>query len=213
MSKNVLRVVAIGAFLLVVLVAGRLIQGVPASPSAGTGDPSGNGTPSSSAPLDTGGDDGRVVAEYDRSAFKHWSDPDGNGCDAREDALAAALQLTLTDGQCDVAGEWVSIYDGEATSDPSSFDVDHIVPLAEAWRSGADRWNDERREEFANDQQNLLVVSASSNRSKSDKGPDEWLPPNVEFHCLYVERYVSVKTKYDLRISKVERRAIQRLNC
>jgi hypothetical protein len=65
--------------------------------------------------------------------------------------------------------------------------IDHVVPLAEAWRSGAAAWNADQRERFANDlvDPQLIAVSASSNRSKGDQDPAEWKPPRRVTWCLY----------------------------
>jgi hypothetical protein len=64
-----------------------------------------------------------------------------------------------------------------STTNASGFDVDHFVPLAEAWDSGAANWDSATRQAFANDldfSMSLIAVTASSNRSKSDRDPAEW---------------------------------------
>ncbi len=94
---------------------------------------------------------------------------------------------------------------------PGSFDIDHMVPLKEAWVSGADLWTPERRQAFANDLgygDSLIAVSASSNRSKSDKDPARWMPPNFAVHCTYVAAWVAVKYRWNLAMDDAERQKV-----
>ncbi|WP_420446040.1 GmrSD restriction endonuclease domain-containing protein [Candidatus Poriferisodalis sp.] len=141
---------------------------------------------------------------YDRALFKHWVDADGDGCDARREVLIAeAVAAPSVGARCSLSGgEWLSRYDGKtASGNGSSFDVDHMVPLAEAWESGARNWTEDRREAYANDlgyADSLIAVSASSNRSKGARDPAEWLPPAQGVHCWYTAAWVQVKTRWDL---------------
>lgn len=158
-------------------------------------------------------DDQQVsTAGYSRDLFPTWLDLDGNGCDAREDTLTVESLAPVARNGCDVtAGEWVSIYDGVATTDPSILDVDHIVPLAEAWRSGAHAWEGDRRARFANDldyPDHLIAVTASSNRSKGDSPPNEWRPPDESSWCRYATAWVRVKVTWDLSGTTAEREAL-----
>lgn len=94
---------------------------------------------------------------------------------------------------------------------PSTFDIDHLVPLAEAWGSGANAWSAEQRTAFANDlgfRPSLIAVSASSNRSKGDRDPAEWMPPAANEHCRYLRTWVAVKTRWRLAIDVAEKRAL-----
>jgi hypothetical protein len=151
---------------------------------------------------------------YDRDLFNHWVDADGDGCDTRREVLIAEARVKprVTAG-CDLrGGRWFSYYDGVRTSDDSSFDIDHMVPLAEAWDSGARRWNARTRQRFANDlgdRRALVAVSASSNRSKSDRDPREWMPRPVA-RCRYVREWTAVKTRWRLTVDKREKRALLR---
>lgn len=151
---------------------------------------------------------------YDRSLFPHWSDGDGNGCDARDDTLVAQDRSgNLTEADCGgaMSGEWVSMYDGETVGESGDLDIDHFVPLKEAWGSGAHAWSTEERERYANalDQPwHLVAVTASSNRSKSDKDPSDWMPPAQEVWCAYVWAWVQVKTDWDLSVDEAEAEAL-----
>ena len=153
-----------------------------------------------------------VVAEassgYSRNLFRHWIDADGNGCDAREEVLIAE-RLTGDVVACDVVGgRWRSAYDGVSTTDPGSFDIDHRVPLKEAWDSGAWRWNAATRQDFANDlgyPQGLIAVSAGSNRSKGDRDPAEWMPPLASQRCTYAKQWIAVKFRWRLAVDSSEK--------
>ena len=151
---------------------------------------------------------------YDRDLFTHWTDPDGDGCDTRREVLIrdSLTPVTVGDG-CEISGgTWFSIYDGFTSTDPGDFDIDHLVPLAEAWDSGAHSWSDQRREDFANDMAfrgSLIPVSATSNRSKSDQDPAEWFPPNVTFHCEYIANWLQIKSQWDLSVDEAEATAIE----
>ena len=148
-------------------------------------------------------------AGYDRDLFRHWIDADGDGCNTRREVLIAEAKVKPTvSGDCDLyGGEWYSVYDQVTTTDPSSFDVDHFIPLKEAWDSGAYAWSSDKRKEFANDLGfggSLIAVTASSNRSKSDRDPADWLPVNTGYRCSYVTNWVKVKIRWGLSVDKTE---------
>ena len=151
---------------------------------------------------------------YDRELFDHWVDLDGNGCDTRREVLIQESLTPVTVGPgCSLSGgQWQSDFDGATTTNPSDFDIDHLVPLKEAWDSGAYTWSDDRREAFANDLTSpvsLIAVSARSNRSKGAKDPAEWLPPDATFHCDYVAQWIDVKVSWDLSVDEAELAAIE----
>jgi hypothetical protein len=150
---------------------------------------------------------------YDRDKFRHWSYR-GDGCDTRDRVLVQEARVKpRVVGDCQLrGGRWLSYYDGTRTRDASAFDIDHMVPLAEAWDSGARRWNAGTRTRFANDlgdRRSLVAVSASSNRTKSDADPAEWLPRKAA-RCRYVREYVAVKTRWRLTVDAREKRVLLR---
>ena len=157
---------------------------------------------------------------YDRDLFRHWIDSDGDGCNTRREVLIeeAVIRPQLS-GDCDLSGgEWYSIYDDVTTNDPSDFDIDHLIPLKEAWDSGAHSWSASQRRAFANDLANsqaLISVTASSNRSKSDRDPADWLPPNQSYHCQYIIDWMTVKIFWNLSVDEREFQALRRVasNC
>ena len=133
--------------------------------------------------------DGVEHPGYDRDLFDHWIDADGNGCNTRCEVL---LRQQLPDGR------WFSVYDRTHVANSSDLDVDHVVALAEAWRSGAWSWDTDRRRDFANDldePRSLVAVSGSSNRSKSDRDPASWRPIDENDWCQYAISWMTVKTR------------------
>jgi hypothetical protein len=152
---------------------------------------------------------------YLRALFVHWIDADRDGCSTRSEVLIAESRTTARQGPgCSVAGSWRSVYDGVTTTNASSFDIDHVVPLKEAWDSGAWGWTSARRESYANDlgdSRSLRAVSATSNRSKSDRDPAQWLPPLTSFRCTYATDWVVIKLRWHLNVDSLERAALKRV--
>jgi hypothetical protein len=148
---------------------------------------------------------------YDRTLFKLWIDADKNGCDTRAEVLIAeATVKPKKAAKCKLTGgKWLSSYDGVSYTDASKLDIDHLVPLAEAWRSGAWAWTDQQRMEYANDLEDewaLNAVTASVNRSKGDKDISQWLPKkNV---CTYLAGWVIIKAKFELTVDIEEAKVI-----
>jgi len=158
-------------------------------------------------------------AGYDRELFPHW-DYLGDDCDVRDAVLIEeARRGPVTGDSCPVGtGRWFSAFDGVTVRNPSELDVDHLVPLAEAWGSGARSWTTGLRERFANDlgySRSLIAVTASSNRSKGDQDPAEWLPPRTSYRCTYVSSWIAVKYRWQLSVDVREEAALRVLatNC
>ena len=150
---------------------------------------------------------------YNRDFFKAWIDADGNGCDTRAEVLLVeSLIKAVTRNTCTVStGQWFSPYDGVTVTDASKLDIDHFVPLAEAWKSGAFAWSSEQRIRYGNDlgySASLIAVSASSNRSKGDSDPANWMPSNRSYACDYVGTWVAVKWRWNLTVDTLERKAL-----
>ena len=147
---------------------------------------------------------------YDRGLFRHWVDADGDGCDTRREVLITeAVTAPTVGGGCGLSdGVWVSRYDGETeTGTGRGFDIDHLVPLKEAWDSGAHGWDAQTRERFANDlgyEHSLVAVSAGSNRSKGAQDPTGWLPPERSQRCWYAAAWINVKARWDLSVDPAE---------
>ncbi len=151
-----------------------------------------------------------AMTGYSRDRFPHW-EGQGDGCDTRDRVLQRDGQGVMTGDDCRITGgTWLSVYDGQSFTDPGEVDVDHMVPLANAWRTGAASWTDEQREAFANDltRPQLLAVSASSNRSKGDQDPSQWRPPRSEYWCTYAQSWIMVKTYWHLSVTADEKAAL-----
>lgn len=149
---------------------------------------------------------------YRRDAFggDGWDYDPVSRCNTRERVLIEeSVVAAVVDDRCRVVvGRWVSLYDGLVTADPADLQIDHLVPLAEAWRSGAARWSEDRRNRFANDLSDpatLIAVSGRTNQSKSDSTPDRWLPPDEEAWCRYAAEWATVKAEWDLSVTVAER--------
>jgi hypothetical protein len=140
------------------------------------------------------------AGSYDRSAFPHWDDADRDGCDTRCEVLTAQR---LADGA------WFSEWDGATEVDSSLVHVDHVVALAEAWRSGAHAWSAAERDEFADDRANLLAVTAASNLRKGDKDAAGWFPSRHAANCLWARTTVLVKAEWDLTVDPAEADALR----
>ncbi|WP_019632573.1 HNH endonuclease family protein [Actinomadura atramentaria] len=151
---------------------------------------------------------------YSRSKFGvRWKDTDHDGCDQRNDVLARDLTNIKRDGKCKVlSGRLKDPYSGRTIeftkAKASEVQIDHVYPLALAWRMGASGWPASRRQEFANDLSNLLAVWGPPNREKSDKGPSEWKPQQA-YQCAYGVKYVMVADKYVLPVTKADHDALE----
>lgn len=150
-------------------------------------------------------------ASYSRKLFKHWIDADRDCQDTRAEVLLRESTTTTT-GKCSVTtGRWLSQYDGQVIEIANKVDIDHMIPLKEAWESGASKWSVDLRTQFANDLEfkwSLIAVSASSNRSKGDRDPAQWLPKNGV--CDYLQRWVAVKYRWGLSIDPAESSVLTR---
>ncbi|MER5951720.1 HNH endonuclease family protein [Streptomyces sp. NPDC001904] len=155
-------------------------------------------------------------AGYERTRFRHWVDADHDGCNTRAEVLIAQSRTEpVIEGTCRVtAGEWFSYYDSATVTDPAKLDIDHLVPLAEAWDSGAAQWTPARREAYANDldaERSLIAVTARTNRSKADQDPAQWLPPAAEAYCQYITDWVSTKLRWKLTADPAEIAALNQV--
>ncbi len=152
---------------------------------------------------------------YNRDDWPHWIDENRDCQNTRQELLIAtsmiSVQFKKVKGCTVKFGQWYGVYTGKTFTKASDVDIDHVVPLAHAHRHGADTWTKAQRRAFANDFDNLLVVDDSTNQSKSDKAPHEWLPPLKSYWCEYGKLWERVKNKYGLRYSSDERLALNAL--
>ena len=156
---------------------------------------------------------------YDRDYFSDgWGDI--GSCDLRNYILNRDLtNITWrADANCLVAtgtlkdpytGKVIKFVRGVKTS--MAVQIDHVVALSNAWKTGAASASATTRYNIANDPLNLLAVDGPSNGSKSDSDASQWLPPNRAYHCAYVSRQVAVKVKYKLWVTTAEKTAMTKV--
>ena len=152
-----------------------------------------------------------TLPDYDRHDWKQWTDADRDCQDARNEVLIAESRTAVayrTDRKCRVAaGEWLAPYSNTIVTDPRRLDVDHMVPLGNAHDSGAWQWSANRREQYANyleDPQHLIAVTASANRSKGARGPDQWKPEDRTYWCQYAVDWITIKSTWELTVTEAE---------
>jgi len=152
---------------------------------------------------------------FDRTRWHAWIDVDHDCQDTRAEVLIQESRVPVTfrtGGQCTVAiGLWTSPYTEANSVSAASLDIDHLVPLANAHRSGAWNWDDSQRTRYANDlddPEQLVAVELGANRSKGDSGPDEWRPPNPETWCAYAQSWLRVKARWQLTVTPAERSSL-----
>jgi hypothetical protein len=155
---------------------------------------------------------------YSRELFPHWENAIEFGwpeqgqltsaCHARSAALLRDGRDVIVGKNCKVSGgRWMDPMTGETMTDPAEIDIDHVVPLAEAWRSGAWDWSTDQRARFANDPLEVVVSDRAANRAKGSSRPDEWRPERQEAWCLYATRWIAIKQAYDLTLAGWSERA------
>lgn len=156
--------------------------------------------------------------KYRRAAFgPAWTDVDHNGCDTRNDILnrdlgrktyKSADKCIVTSGYLvdPYLGKPIEFQRGSASS--AKVQIDHVVALGNAWKTGAAHWTDRQRLQFANDPLNLLSVAGEANQQKSDQDAADWLPDNPQYRCRYVSLQVQVKQKYHLWVRAAEKQAL-----
>jgi Protein of unknown function (DUF1524) len=157
-----------------------------------------------------------VRTGYSRDKFTLWTDADGDGCNTRYEVLIAEATTKPTVGSgCTLSGgRWLSYYDGATWTLPADLDIDHLVPLAEAWDSGARNWTAAQRTAYANDlgdSRDLVAVTDNVNQAKGDRDPAEWLPPLAGAKCRYVAEWLVVKIRWRLTVNSAEKSALTTL--
>lgn len=158
------------------------------------------------------------LPKYNRSDWKHWSDADGDCQDARQEALIAESQSAVVyenSDKCRVeSGNWFGVYTGKSFTDPGDLDVDHMVPLANAHRSGGWAWQKARKEGYANDlsyANHLIAVQAAANRQKGSDGPEGWRPSRREYWCQYATDWATIKQDWGLTANPSEADALREM--
>jgi hypothetical protein len=157
----------------------------------------------------------RVAADgssdgYSRDLFPHWNTVSGS-CNTRETVLRRDGSNVVVGSDCyPDSGSWYSPYDGATWPLASDVDIDHIVPLSNAWRTGARSWTQSRRTQFANDLSNpqLIAVTDNVNSAKGDQTPATWKPSRTAYWCTYAKMWVRTKYRYALTVNSAEKSAL-----
>jgi uncharacterized protein DUF1524 len=147
---------------------------------------------------------------YSRDRFPHWITISGT-CDTRETVLKRDGTNVVVNSACTAtSGSWYSPYDGATWTSPSDVDIDHVVPLADAWRTGASSWTTAKRQSYANDltDPQLIAVTDNVNQSKGDQDPSTWQPSRTAYRCTYAEMWVRVKYVWKLTLQSSEKSAL-----
>lgn len=158
----------------------------------------------------------RIAARevYNRHKWGGWDDSNHDCLNTRNEVLKKESLIPVVQKKCKiVSGRWVDFYSGEALGSPREIDIDHVVPIKHAFSNGAATWTRQQRETFYNDTDNLVVTSRHNNRQKGASDFTNWMPSERRHACKYAERWMKVKTKYDLEVSKEENQNYQLLNC
>lgn len=146
---------------------------------------------------------------YDRGDWPHWNST-GDGCRVREEVLKNQGTDVVVGDNCRIeSGTWVDPFTGDTFTNSSDLDIDHVLPTSYVAQQVGDNFDAETREAFANDPIHLLAVSASQNRSKGDKGPSEYMPPNEDFHCEYAEIWVVTASEYDIPLVEADKTKLE----
>ena len=157
-----------------------------------------------------------AIPTYDRKQWRHWIDADGDCQDTRQEVLIdeSTTEVTFeTAKKCRVAsGTWTGPFTGQQFTNPSKLDIDHMVPLANAHRSGGSAWDKEKKRRFANYLEydgHLNAVLKSVNSAKRDKGPEAWMPPDQSYWCEYAIHWINIKVAWDLTATQLELAALK----
>ncbi len=160
-----------------------------------------------------------IAPPYNRDLhFGGWTDEDADCQDTRAEVLVRDSDGAIVGdaGGCRIRqGSWMDPYGGELLTLAGDVDIDHFVPLKNAYESGAWRWSYPRRAAYANylnDPGHLLAVKDRLNQSKGDRGPDRWLPPSPSYLCTYVQEWVRLKNKWRLVVSAGERQVVDSIS-
>ena len=155
------------------------------------------------------------IGGYQRSLFPTWLDVLHDGCTARKEVLMQeAVIAPKKEANCFLAGgEWIDPYSGNKLTKYSQVQIDHLVPLAEVWRSGGYAWSAQERAYYANDifdHRTLIAVSGRLNVQKSDSDIANWQPPGGYMAgCQYVKDWIAVKLRYSLSVDPYENAYLQ----
>ncbi|MDP9434701.1 MAG: hypothetical protein M3P93_05675 [Actinomycetota bacterium] len=154
-------------------------------------------------------------AGYDRDRyFGDWVDADGDCQNTRHEVLIAESQVApaLSSSGCTVtAGQWTTFYDDRTYTSPGGR---RHRPHGAGQRgmglrrTGVDATAAHRPLQRPRVRGFAQAIVGPLNSSKSDRGPEEWLPPaNV---CRYIAVWTAVKIRWSLTVDPIEQAALIR---
>jgi lysophospholipase L1-like esterase len=154
-------------------------------------------------------------ASYRTSKFPLWIDANRDGENTRTEVLKATSRKQVAENKNGSVktGSWVSAYDGKVYTSASKLGIAHIVPLEEAWTSGAYKWSTEKRTAFANDigyRASLIIVAKHVSRPKTHRETPATLPRKTTGRCAYVRNYIAVKSRWGLSANATEKTMLKR---
>lgn len=159
-----------------------------------------------------------AIYQYYRSDYKHWIDANKDCQNTRQEVLIAESleKVTFDKKGCEVVkGKWHDSYTDKYFTNPNDLDIDHLVALGEVDKSGGHEWSKSKKMEYANDleiEEVLIAVDKSANRSKGDKDPSDWLPPNKKYQCDYIKIWQKIKKRWKLSMDGKEKALIEEKN-
>ena len=187
----------------------------PERPSYAPGDRSGDAAAGPADVTITVADVPSGIPRYDRDEWRHWTDEDGDCVNTRHEVLIGESleEVTFKDGRrCQVlTGRWYGEFTATTVTDAADLDIDHLVPLANAHRSGGWGWSAARKRSYANDLRDpghLIAVTRPANSAKGASGPEDWRPPNEGFWCEYALAWTRIKREWGLTATRAEADAL-----
>ena len=154
-----------------------------------------------------------VRTGYARDMFPLWIDADGDGCNTRYEVLIAeaTTKPTIGSGCTLTGGRWYSYYDGLLDA-PSDLDIDHLVPLAEAWDSGARTWTAAQRAGVRERPRRCAATwsrsPTTSTRPRATRTRPTGCRRTGQRRCRYVAEWTAVKIRWRLTVDTAEKSAL-----
>lgn len=149
--------------------------------------------------------------------FGRWiNDPTDDTCmNTRAKVLVRDSENDVTyrgDKKCVVEeGKWLDPYTSAELTSSREIQIDHMVPLKNAYISGAYKWDYKMRCLYANYMgfhDHLLPASGKQNMAKGDRGPEKYLPPELSYRCQYIKNWLTIKFIWRLNMNPDEAQAI-----
>ena len=155
--------------------------------------------------------------EQDLSSFDEelWVASTEGCLDSAERVLVArsTVPITWADNlQCVASeGRWTDLYLGTDLTRTIDAEVRSLIPIENVHLSGGSEWTPATRNLFLNDTSHpatMVILAANSGHNPRGSAPDVWRPSNQASWCGYAVDWVSVKARWELRVSPAEADAL-----